>query len=121
MPDVLHTADVRRIPNVAGATAFDAVNKDVTDRLIRIGVAEVDITKPTFKRKPFTVTYQVDDAAGNKATAKRIINVVCPTNEAVCCGSSKLQSADTDCSDPDGLSCTSGVLHDDSALSGRSL
>lgn len=93
----------------AGATAFDEVNGDLTSKLSREGLADVDTTTPTPSKKPYVVTYFAADSAGNKAMAKRMVTIVCPDAETLCCGSKKVTDEEaSDCSDPDGLSCTSG-------------
>lgn len=54
----------------AGATAFDETDGDVTDK-IQVSV-DVDTSQPG----EGTVTYEVEDAAGNKATAIREVIVI---------------------------------------------
>ena len=61
---------------------MDNVDKNVTSRLTRSG--EVDTTRPTPDDAPITIKYMVSDRAGNKATAMRIINMLCPAKEKRC-------------------------------------
>jgi len=54
----------------AGATAYDETDGDLTDKI------EVRIDVDTSQESEGTVTYEVSDAAGNKATATRQVNVI---------------------------------------------
>lgn len=60
----------------AGATAHDAIDGDVT--------SGVDVTNPVNVNvvDQYTVTYEIVDIAGNRATATRTVNVVAPDDEA---------------------------------------
>lgn len=58
---------------------------------------------------PPPATPQVADTAGNKATAKRLVNVLCAEGESVCCGEKKRRPEDRVCKDAAGLSCTRGA------------
>jgi hypothetical protein len=81
----------------AGATAFDTVDRSLTASLQVSGAAEVDISRPTNTSLPFVVTYRVSDRAGNRATARRRVHVVCVSPEKICPDAG------------DGLFCSSGA------------
>ncbi|KAK9816871.1 hypothetical protein WJX72_006349 [[Myrmecia] bisecta] len=69
----------------AGATAFDAVDGNLTSQLGTFGAAAVDTSQPTASDHPFIVTYDVTDAAGNAAlTARRRVIVACKLGEKTC-------------------------------------
>ncbi len=53
-----------------GATAIDDVDGDVTNNITTSGTVNINIPGT------YTITYTVSDSAGNKATAKRTVNVV---------------------------------------------
>ena len=61
---------------------MDNVDKNVTHRLTRSG--EVDTARPTNDSSPITIKYIVSDRAGNKRTALRLVNLICPAKEKRC-------------------------------------
>ena len=66
-----------------GATATDNVDGNLTSQLSSFGVGAVVTTRPTAAASPFVIAYNVKDSAGNAApTARRRVNVVCPTVSA---------------------------------------
>lgn len=88
------------------------MDKNITDRITKTGAGDIDTRKPTLKGKPFPITYEVSDSAGNRAMAKRLVSVVCPSGEYLCCGSvnhGTNSSNVTECKSPDGPSCTQGA------------
>ena len=58
---------------VAGVTASDNVDGNVTSSIMTTGAA-VDVNRPG----AYTVTYSVSDAAGNNTTVNRVVTVVVP-------------------------------------------
>ncbi|GIM03190.1 hypothetical protein Vretimale_7995 [Volvox reticuliferus] len=81
-----------------GATAWDAVDGDLTAMLQRFGAAAVETSRPT---KPgslysYKVVYQAVDLTGNIAQpANRLVRLVCPTNEVYCVDADNLPACTT--------------------------
>eukprot|EP00878_Enallax_costatus_P029067 GHUV01031454.1.p1 GENE.GHUV01031454.1~~GHUV01031454.1.p1 ORF type:complete len:208 (-),score=19.07 GHUV01031454.1:247-870(-) len=70
-----------------GASAFDAVDGNLTANIQSYGAGAVGTSVPTAPGKDFSyvVEYAVEDKSGNAApVARRLIKIVCPTGESYC-------------------------------------
>lgn len=71
----------------AGASAFDAIDGDLSGAIQSFGAGAVDTSRPTPPGREFSfvVEYAVEDKSRNAApVARRLIRVVCPSPEAYC-------------------------------------
>lgn len=70
-----------------GASAFDAVDGNLTSRVQSFGAGAVDTSMPTAPGRDFSyvVEYAVEDKSGNAApVARRLVRVVCPAGQSYC-------------------------------------
>ena len=66
---------VGEVYNDAGATAFDGIDGDVTDRIVVTGLP-IDSSVPAVH----TITYTVSDRAGNETSTTRTVKVLSPSD-----------------------------------------
>ncbi|GIL51198.1 hypothetical protein Vafri_7273 [Volvox africanus] len=96
-----------------GATAWDAIDGDLTAMLQRFGAAAVETSRPT---KPgslysYMVAYQAVDLTGNIAQpATRLVRLVCPTNETYCIDADNLPACTTNGICGDAMAATSNSI-----------
>lgn len=91
---MLTTVTVGSAYSDAGAAVTDTVDdwppnppstSDITSKLVVSGADDVDTSRPTPPGKPWVVTYDASDAAGNRApTKRRRVLVVCGGGEKPC-------------------------------------
>ena len=71
-----------------GATATDKVDGNVTSKLSTFGLGAIDTSAPNNASRPFLITYDVSDTAGNAAVqGLRQVLVVCQSPKVMCTAS----------------------------------